>query len=284
MTAKIRTGVHFFDKRYGGSYRNRAMLVCGRSGSGKSLFGFQFIAQGVKDGSRCLLLSGRPAADVVIYGDGIGLHLGEAVENGSFIVLEYNDYIPGPNSESHLTLPPEGFVQLQEMIEANGVQRLVLDTCLPWVTLPTTDALASHCFSLVRSLDRLGVSTVLTLPKPVSPSAFKLKSILEDIVPVSVSLLWDDTTDTRTWIVNKYLGEARLDDRTEFSITKGIGLQAVGQDSATVKEKADPLRAGESPPPSPVPDPPANPPAPARDDASEKRRVRFADAILGNAK
>ncbi len=281
MTAKIRTGVDFFDHRYGGAYRNRAMLVSGRAGAGKSLCGLQFIAQGVKEEARCLLLSGRPAADVVIYGDGIGLELGDAVERGSFIVLEYNDYISGPNAESHLTLPPEGFVQLQEMIEANGVQRLVLDTCLPWVTLPTTESLATHCFSFIRSLDRLGVSTLLTLPKPVSPSAFKLKSILEDIVPVTVSLLWDETTDTRTWMVNKYLGEAKLGDGTEFTITRGIGLHAARKDSATAQE---PIRASGSPAPTTVLESTAKPPAPADDDSSGKRRVRFADAILGNPK
>ncbi len=281
MTAKIRTGIDFFDQIHGGSHRNRALLICGRSGSGKSLAGLQFIAQGFKEGARCLLLSGRPAADVIIYGEGIGLKLGDAAEKGSLIVLEYNDYIPGPNAESHLRLPPEGFVQLQEMIEANGVQRLVLDTCLPWVTLPTTEALATHCFSFIRSLDRLGVSTLLTLPKPVSPAAFKLKSILEDIVPITVTLLWNEADGKRTWMVNKYLGEAKLDDGTEFTITPGIGLKAAQHDSVSDQQ---PMRASGSPAPTTVPESTLEPWPPADEDVSGKRRVSFADVILENQK
>lgn len=280
MTSKLRTGVSFFDHRFGGAYRNRAILVSGRSGSGKSLLGLQFIAQGVKEGSRCLLLSGRPAADVIIYGDGIGLNLGDAVETGDFIVLEYNDYIPDPNAESHLTLPPDGFVQLQEVIESNGVQRLVLDTCLPWVTLPTTDSLATHCFSFARSLDRLGLSTLLTLPKPVSPTAFKLKSILEDIVPVAVNLLWDDATNTRTWITHKYLGEAVLDDANEFVITKGTGLQAVNSEPAPDPPVSSPRGGNSGTPSEPKPASGDQSASSPDHDTPPRRRVRFSDVIL----
>ncbi len=282
MIAKIRTGVEFFDERYGGAYRGRAMLVCGRSDAGKSIFGLQFIAQGVREGERCLLLSVRPSADVVLYAEAIGLAIATAVDNGSVIVLEYSDYVPGRHAEAQLNVPPEGFVQLQEVIEANAIQRVVLDTCLPWVSSVPPEAIARHVFSFVRSFDRLGATTVLTLPKPISPVAFKLKSILEDIVPVAVTLALDESTDGRCWIVNKYLGEARLDSGTDFAITKGIGLHA----TAAVAAEPRPVRASEpAAPPTPAPPPVVVPGAPPSVSAAPpaQKRVRFADVILGNA-
>lgn len=280
MISKVRTGVEFFDQHYGGAYRGRSMLVTGRSGSGKSLFGLQFITQGVREEERCLLLSVRPAADVVLYAEAFGLPIANAVDDGSVIALEYNDYVPGMNSESELSLPPEGFMQLQEIIESNGVRRIVLDTCLPWMTTTSSDSLGRHVFSFIRSFDRLDATTVLTLPKPVSPVAFKLKSVIEDIVPVAVTLAYDEAAARRTWIVNKYLGAARLDSGVDMAISSGIGLHADASVSDVPEEtlkSADPSPIASPAPPLPADTTPV--PTPAR----QPSRVRFANVILGNA-
>lgn len=273
MISKTLTGTGFFDQQYGGTYRGRAMLVTGRANSGKTLFGLQFIMQGVRQGERCLLLSGRQAADAAIYAEAIGFPLGEDVENGTVMVLEYSDYVPGRDTEKNLVLPPEGFVQLQEIIRANAIQRVVLDTCLPWVTLPNSKNMPEHVFSFIRSFDRLGATTVLTLPKPVSPIAFKLKSVLEDIVPVAVSLTCDENHERRQWIVNKYLGETRLEAGMEFDIVPGVGLQARNSAPAMIApqpETAHPPAAASGPPPA------LTPPSP-----KVSGPIRFSDVMTG---
>ncbi len=280
MISKTLTGVPFFDDRFGGIYRGRAMLVSGRSGSGKSLFGLHFIAHGIRQAERCLLLSGRQAVDVAIYSAAAGLSLMDAVDDGKVILLEYSDYVPGRAGEADLVLPPEGFVQLQEMIQANAIQRVVLDTCMPWMTLPSSANLAQHVFSFVRSFDRLGVTMLLTLPKPVSPMAFKLKSILEETVPVAATLSMDEATEQRLCIVTKYLGESRPDVGTRFEVRPGEGLclpletpistatpppraEVVSADVS--RETAPPFRAPEAPKPS------------------SPRKIRFSNVLLGNA-
>ncbi len=289
MISKTLTGVSFFDDRYGGAYRGRSMLVSGRAGSGKSLFGLQFIVHGVRQGECCLLLSGRPVADVAIYADAIGLPLGDAVENGSVIVLEYSDYVPGQVQESELVLPSDGIVQLQEIVQSNAVRRVVLDTCLPWMTMAAPDGLAQHAFSFVRSFDRLGVTTVLTLPKPVSPVAFKLKHILEDIVPISVNLTWDEDTSRRNWIVNKYLGESRLDGGVEFDITSGLGLHAARGSTPAASDPATDFRAtqnGEGPMPSgplPVDTAATDLQISGVQPPPKRERIRFSDLVIGNS-
>ena len=60
MVTKTLTGVPFFDEHYGGIYRGRSMLACGRIASGKTVLGLQFIRQGLKQNERCLFLSGQP--------------------------------------------------------------------------------------------------------------------------------------------------------------------------------------------------------------------------------
>ena len=269
MIAKTRTGVDFFDERYGGAYRGRAMLASGKKGSGKSIFALQFLAQGVRQGERCLLLSGRPAADVVLYAHALDLPLGEAVESGHLIVLEYSDYVPG-KSETSLTVPPDGFVQLQEIIQSNGVQRVALDTCVPWMAMATPANLAEHVFSFVRSFDRLGTTTLLTLPKPVSPLSFRLKSVIEDTVPIAVTLQMEPD-GRRVWLVTKYLGVARLDEGVEFVIDPGIGIR-----KATALPSAPALESGTTTAPTDASPRSARPPASSDSPLSSAPPIRNA--------
>jgi len=116
MITKTLTGVPFFDEHYGGIYRGRTMLVSGRAGSGKTVLGLQFIQQGIKQNERCLILSGRPMNDLIIFAESLKLPVSEAVEAGNLILLEYRDYIPGRDSEEYITLPPDGFFQFKEVI------------------------------------------------------------------------------------------------------------------------------------------------------------------------
>jgi len=246
MIAKTLTGIPFVDDRYGGVYRGRAVVVTGRSNSGKSVFGLQFLNRGIELGECGLLLSVRPAADVAIFAESLGMPIGAAVEKGTAIVLEYSDYIPGSDAGQHLAIPPEGFIQLQEIISANGVQRVVLDTCLPWISQPAPDQISSHVFSFIRSFDRLGATTMLTMPKPISPMAFKLKSVLEGIAPVAMTLSLDEPDERRVCVVNKYLGERVASEEFLFTIEPGRGIVSAGAESprgiaATPERLPDPV-------------------------------------------
>ncbi|MBM4155511.1 MAG: hypothetical protein FJ221_10860 [Lentisphaerae bacterium] len=271
-TQKALTGVGFFDERYGGVYAGRCWVICGPSGGGKSAVGLQFLAQGVRQGERCLLLSPQPAADVAIWASSFGPEIERSVEEGDFVVLEYSDYIPGRDKEVNLTLPPDGFLQLQEIIDTNAIKRVVLDTALPWVMTRSVDMMAEHVFSFVRAFDRLRCTTLLTLPRPVSAIATRLKNALDDVVPVSVTLSTDEATGQRSWLTTKCLGEVRLDPATPYVVLPGRGAVA----------------GRETPPPAPQPVPEPAPVAAAAEAVAAVRRepppgkVRFSSVVLGN--
>lgn len=224
MITKTLTGVSLIDEGYGGIYRGRAVLACGRSGAGKTVFGLQFIQQGLRQGERCLMLSARLAADLIIYADAMEIPIGEAVNTGNLILLEYQNYVPGRDREENMTLPPEGFLQFKQIIDTNAIQRVVLDTALPWVTIRAQATLAEHVFSFIRAFDRLNTTTLLTIPKPVSPMAFRLKNAIEEVVPVSIMLAYDQGTGKRFMNVTKYLGEKKLAPEIEYSIAPREGI------------------------------------------------------------
>ena len=123
-----------------------------------------------------------------------------------------------------MILPPEGFVQLKQVIDSNAIQRIVLDTVLPWISVRSQANMAEHVFSFVRAFDRLNTTTLMTMPKPVSPMAFRLKNALEEVVPVSVMLTLDHGGGKRHLQVAKYLGEKRLAPETEWALVPGSGL------------------------------------------------------------
>lgn len=274
MLGKTPSGVDFFDAEYGGLYRGRPMLLSGPSQSGKSLIGIQFVARGLKHQERCLLLSMQPSRDLLTRAESLGVPFSHAVESGSLILLEYSDFVPGRDSASTLVVPPEGFHQLRELIELEAITRVVIDPVLPWVTIPSAEHLAEHVFSFVRAFERMGVTALFTIPKPVSIAAVRLHRLLEEVVPISVLILHEAGSQKRTWLVNKYLGMESSRNEYEFEIRKEVLAVEVRRKSV-MAEGMEVAGATLAPAPASAPVRKAAPPPPP------SRGISIADAVLG---
>ena len=265
MINKTPLGIAFFDAEYGGVFRDRSLLVTGRSETGKTKLGLHCMAQGLRLQERGLMLSTERAVDLAIMADSLDIPVSGAVETGAFTLLEYNEFVPGRDREASIMLPPDGFVQLKQIIETNAIRRVVIDTVLPWITLPDPTHLAEHLFSLVRAFERLGVTTLFTLSQPVSAAAIRLRKMLEDVVPISITLLYEPEAGVRQWLVNKYLGLNPKAAGVRYDILpkKGIVPQP-------------PVMVGERPAaPAPAPGP-----APGRD---KVRPTSFASLVLNQS-
>ena len=239
MITKIGLGVSFFDTRFGGVYRGRQVLCIGRNGSGKSLLSYHFINQGLVDGDKVLLLSGSLAKDVVILGESYGMRFAAAVQTEQLMLLEYAGLLGVEEAiSSNIMLPPEVFGELQGIIESHSISRVVLDSVLPWVAIQPVTRLNEHIYSFIHALDRLGVTTLMTLPKPVSNAAFALKKQMEDIVPVVVTLDHQNGLN-RTLRVLKYLGESHgISQPIPIMIAPGKGLILEAEQSPECEPQA----------------------------------------------
>lgn len=271
MISKVKTGVDFFDQAYGGTYQGRVTLVTGRSGSGKTILGLQFIAQGLKQGERCLLLSARPAEDVALFAAAFGISVDAAIEKGDLIILEYSEFVPGRDREDQLKLPPDSFIQLKQIIEEQAVQRVVLDTVLPWVALNDEASLAEHIFSFVRVFHRLGTTSLFTLPKPMSAPAIKLRRMIEEVVPVSISLTHSADEHKQQWQVSKYLGSDPATEPIDIEIKQAVGIVKKAS-TPRVEERKTSFVESRPPPPRSTP-----PPTTRRDEG--KNKPSFSDLM-----
>lgn len=256
MIAKTLSGLPFLDVAYGGVYAGRSTLICGRSGTGKTIAACHFIKQGLDQQERSLILSTMPANNLVIMAGALGFNFSPAIDQRDLILLEYQSFVPG-TTIGWKSIPADGFNQLREIIETNSVSRLVLDTVLPWVALADTERMTEQVFSFVRSCDRLGVTTIMTLPKPVSTMAFRLKKTLETNTPVSVLLSPGEQAGQFTWHTVKYLGEQKSTFPEPYAIVPKVGMV--------------PVRSEEATPPMPLASQPQTEPA--------SQRVRFSSLI-----
>lgn len=224
MIDKIRLGIPFIDATIGGAYRKRPILCCGRHGSGKTIFALHCLKQAVEEGEQALLLSSWNPRDLSIISEKVlDFSCDEAAEKGVATLLEYAGIMTSPVFEQDVTLPPDSFNELIQIIEEKAVTRVIIDTILPWVAIRQKDRLAKHVFSFIHAFDRMGVTAVFTLPKPVSPLAFSLKKLLEDQIPVAITLDVGNSGE-RTLTINKYLGESIMPPPIRFEIVSGAGM------------------------------------------------------------
>jgi hypothetical protein len=136
------------------------------------------------------------------------------------------------------------------MIAEQAVARLVLDTCLPWVAVRGAEHLSEHVFSFIRSLDRMGVTTLLTMPRAASLASSRLYKLVEDQVPVSITLAGgedessrrrtDKSSRRRTLVVNKYLGmDEKVGTEIPLEIIPGKGFVLFEEKESDTLEQSD---------------------------------------------
>lgn len=280
MIDKVGLGVEFFDAKYGGIYRNRPVLCMGRMGSGKNILSYHFVSQGLRTGDKVLLLSNIMAKDVVILGESYMMPFSTAVQRGQLIILENAKLLNSDEStSSNVMLPPEAFMELQDIIESQSVARIVLDSVVPWLAIQPVSRLTEHVYSFSHALERLRVTSFLTMPKPVSAAAFSLKKLMEDLCPVSLTLDHENGAN-RSFMVSKYIGEMQgIAQTLPIDIVKGQGIVLRGEKSKSTASSYTFAAA--------VTQPPAREPAPKEEAASAappKRGdgpIRFSDALRG---
>lgn len=207
MVDKTKLGIDFFDETFGGVYRGRTAFCYGRKGSGKSVIAACFLRQSLLDGDRSLLLTDWQAKDALIVAESVGVPFTHMVRTGNLTILEYASFIPGMDMGADSLLPPTAFIELQKIINSRSIRRVVFDTALPWLAIHPIARMPKHVYSFVHALERLNVTTLLTLPWPVSTPAFMLKNRLEDVCPVVLVAQRSEQTGESFFKVSKYLGD-----------------------------------------------------------------------------
>lgn len=148
---RIKTGIIGLDEKLeGGFEKGSAIVVVGGPGSGKSIFGMQFLNQGLIDGEKCLYLSFEEGKDDIIKDMKIlGMDPETYIEKGNFIILESS-----PLDFEYLTI--------LDILRDKGISRFVLDS-ISTLSVYIDDPLKFRklLLEMVSQLKRMNITSIL---------------------------------------------------------------------------------------------------------------------------
>jgi circadian clock protein KaiC len=228
---KTPTGIQGFDQITGGGLpKGRTAIVCGGPGSGKTMFGMEFLVRGARDfGDPGVLIAFEETpSDSSRNVASLGFDLPDLVRKG----LIHVDYIHLEPSEIQETgdYDLEGlFVRLQHAVDTVGAKRVVLDTMEAlFSSFDNPGLLRAEIRRLFRWLKDKGLTAVVTAEKG---DGTLTRHGLEEYVSDCVILLdhrIHEQISTRRLRVVKYRGSAHGADEYPFLIEEnGISILPV---------------------------------------------------------
>lgn len=153
---RLSTGVPGVDAMLGGGLAARSTtMLLGSSGSGKTILGYHYLAEGARRGEPSLLFGMFEDPDVAREkAEALGMPFGKYIDDGKLCVS--------------WRCVAEGLMdalgeELLTLVKARQIKRLLIDGLVGFKEVATSGERIAPFFSvLVRELSRLGVTTVIT--------------------------------------------------------------------------------------------------------------------------
>ncbi|MDQ1661701.1 MAG: circadian clock protein KaiC, partial [Blastococcus sp.] len=219
---KVRTGIRGFDDLTGGGLpAGRSTLVSGGPGSGKTLFGLEFLVRGAQDFDEpgVLLAFEENAADLAANATSLGFDLPALEADGRLIV----DAMQIDPAEIITTgdFDLEGlFIRLAGSVKAIGAKRVVLDTIeVLFAALDDAATVRAEFARLLRWLKEQGLTTVITGERGKEGQLTRsgIEEYVSDCVIVLDHRVRDELATRRLRIV-KYRGSSHGTNEYPFLI------------------------------------------------------------------
>jgi circadian clock protein KaiC len=174
---RVSTGVEGIDRiSEGGFEKNSTNLIIGEGGSGKTIFGVQFLIDGIKKGEKCLYITFEERKnDFYRNMKEIGFDLKKFEKEGKFFFLEYTP-------EKVKSMLEEGGGIIESLILRRKIKRVVIDSMTSFGLLFENDLeKRQSLLSLFNMLKKWECTTLLTYEgdtegKKVTPDILELES------------------------------------------------------------------------------------------------------------
>ena len=222
--AKARTGIAGFDEiTYGGLPGGRPTLVTGAAGSGKTLFGVEFLVRGARDyGEPGVLLAFEETKDDLTTNvASLGFDL-DQLEKDGLLAIDAFRLDPAEIVETG-AFDLEGlFIRLAMAVDSVGAKRVFLDTIeLLFSALPNEAIIRGELGRLFRWLKERELTVVISgeRGKEGDLTRFGIEEYVSDCV-VTLDHRVEDQISTRRLRVAKYRGSLHGTNEYPFLITE----------------------------------------------------------------
>ena len=236
---RVKTGVKGLDELLsGGIPKESITLVSGAPGSGKSIFCYQFIAQGVAEGQKCLYLTlDKKIEGLLLQAAELGINFDSAIQSGlvKFLFLNINKKLI--------------YESMINEILSGDYDRIVLDSITPLSEMPIYinnpefisevdnidhDEISSgnfpvrrlHLHYIMNALETSRCTAVVTSELPSGSTNYSRDGLSEFLADGVIILSLDPTMDRRKLAVMKMRSTKHTLKPQNIEIGRG-GMQIV---------------------------------------------------------
>ena len=246
---KAQTGITGFDEVTGGGLpRGRPTLVTGAAGSGKTLFGIEFLVRGARDfGEPGVLLAFEEAqSDLATNVASLGFDLDQLEKDGLLAVDAFR-LDPAEIIETG-SFDLEGlFIRLAMAVESVGAKRVFLDTIeLLFSALPNEAIIRGELGRLFRWLKERDLTVVISGERGDlgGLTRFGIEEYVSDCV-ITLDHRVEDQISTRRLRVVKYRGSLHGTNEYPFLITeRGLVVVPITSVGLTYEASTERIASG----------------------------------------
>ncbi|MGQ0714128.1 MAG: RAD55 family ATPase [Gemmatimonadaceae bacterium] len=220
----ISSSIAPLDALLGALVPGRIHVICGTTGTGKSIAALQFAHAAVAERATALLVTQDDAADIAALGRYLGMRLGDAIRSGHLTILRCRDdfarrYRQAPEPESVLD-------ELRSLVGWRMPERIAVDSVASFLEVsPTSSAPVA---SLARWLEGTGATSVVTVPGDVARTDdLRMDALLQRAVAVVRFNSHTERGRRMEALKTRFSGAARAP--VEFRVEGGRGIVMGGE-------------------------------------------------------
>ena len=196
IPVRVSTGVAGLDPLIGGGFlAGKVYLVSGESGTGKTIFGLQYLHQGLIEGENGIYISGdEKPGHLIVDAESLGWNFRKYVEQRKLGLVDISPYFYGMRSSKTAEVDVLTVINdLQKHVKEIGAKRIVIDTIAPLVlgqeNLPYIQGYTKNLVSSIE--DSLECTVVITsgiLSGSTSLSRYGVEEfVAEGVIVLSIS-------------------------------------------------------------------------------------------------
>jgi circadian clock protein KaiC len=244
---KVETGIPGFDAiTMGGLPRRRATVLAGQAGSGKTVFGAHFLAEGIRRGEPGVLVSlEEPAADLRANMGTLGWDVQTWEAAGDFAIVDASPLIRDDGSLSSYNFETLA-AQIGHAVDKTGAERIVVDSLNTILGFEERPSMARQKLrGLISSLRGMGLTIMLTVETPGDPGVALSKFGVEEFVSDGVILLrhvHEGKIRRRSVEVLKMRGAMHRKGDYAFTVLPGQGVVVLPQAVIQYEQETSPKR------------------------------------------
>ncbi len=216
----ISTGISELDQRLGGLTAGRYYLLTGTPGAGKTSACLHFIAEGLRAGEPCAILTQENADDLFAQAQFIGHDFRKAVANDSLALLQYR--LDFSDNYARVGNPKAVANEMLEVMTGMRPRRLVVDSILPFIQ--AGGAMHGAATALVQVMDELQATAYFTVPGDLGDSFYA--RLYDPLVSGTAGIIHFEMhhDDVRQLSIRKIRQAPASTEPLRFLIRPGLGI------------------------------------------------------------